>query len=49
MVALELLPQLSVPLLIANPLRVNDLGRGWRNVAPVLKAVKQYLCNGFAM
>jgi hypothetical protein len=32
-----------------NPLPVNGLGQGWRNVAPVLKGVKQYLCNGFAM
>jgi len=28
-----------------NPLPINDLGQGWRNVAPVLKGVKQYLCN----
>jgi hypothetical protein len=27
-------------LLIANPLPVNSLEQGWRNVAPVLKSVK---------
>jgi hypothetical protein len=31
-----------------NPLPVNGLGQGWRNVSPVLKGVKQFLCNGFA-
>jgi hypothetical protein len=30
--------------LAANPLPVNSLGQDWRNVAPVLKGVKQYLC-----
>jgi len=27
-------------LFMANPLAVNSLGQGWRNVAPVLKGVK---------
>jgi hypothetical protein len=29
-------------------LPVNSLGQDSRNVAPVLKGVKQYLCKGFA-
>ena len=41
-------PQWDVLFARANPLPVNGLGQGSRNVAPALKGVKQYLCNDFA-
>ena len=40
MITLPVAPQGNVLLIVVNPLPVNSLGQGWRNVAPVLKPVK---------
>jgi hypothetical protein len=44
---LPLMTAMGCAFFMGNPLPVNTLGQGWRNVAPVLNAVKQYLCNAF--